>query len=98
MSGVRSTLNGFSNVIVGPTTCARADITVLSTLGTISVPTYRMRVSSIGRHRGFERVSCTNVTYRTRFVKLKFSKCGGTVRCLYRGCGWGDVGWAKLWN
>lgn len=90
ISGVRRTCKGISNVIVGPTTCARADITVLSTLGTITVPTIRIRVDTIRAHRSFHRIDCTHLTYFTAVAKRNLGNCTRTLRLLGRRLrGWG---------
>ncbi len=82
ISGVRTTCNGISNVIVGPTTCARADMTLLSTLGTMTVPAMRMRVSSISGQRSFHRVDCIHTTYYGAVTNRNFTNCLRTVSRL----------------
>ncbi len=90
MATVRGACGGFSNVIVGPTTCARADITVLSTMGTINMPAIRMRVSSIFSHRSFERVDFVHTTYIGAVDNENASNCLRTVSFLGDRC---NSGW-----
>lgn len=84
-----------SNVVLGTKTCARASVTLRSTVHTIATPMVRMRVSGMRDHRSFHRISVVTYTYGKIVYNFKLGSCHLTLRTLewwYRGgvssCGW----------
>lgn len=88
VGGVRRINFSCSNVILGTKTCARASVTLRSTVHTIATPIIRIRVSGMRAHRRFHRGSVVSYTYTKIVYKFKLRSCHLTVRTLLVE-GWG---------
>lgn len=84
VGGVRRINFSCSKVVVGTNTCARASVTLRSTVGTMAAPIIRMRVSGMRTHRSFHRISVVSTTYGKIVLKFKLSSCHLTIRTILR--------------
>lgn len=90
VSYVRRMKFSISKVVLGTNTCARASVTLRSTVHSIASPIVRIRVSGMRDHRSFQRISVVTYTYGKIVYNFKLGSCELTLRTLLRG-GWNVV-------
>lgn len=85
VSVVRRAKFSISKVVLGTKTCARASVTLRSTVHSMASPMVRIRVSGIRTHRRFHRMSVVTYTYGNIVYKFKLGSCHLTLRTLLSG-------------